>query len=124
MFKFYNPNPRGRRVGDCTVRALTAALDLTWHEAYDLMCRKGAEVCDMPSANAVWGETLRERGMVREVIPDLCPACYTIGEFAADNPSGLFVVGTGNHVVTIDNGTVYDSWDSRCEIPQYYYRRR
>lgn len=123
MYKFYNPNPCGRRVGDCSVRALTIALDTDWHSAYDYMCRKGAEVCDMPSSNAVWGDVLREQGMIRHVVSNACPECYSIGDFAADNPHGLYVVGTGNHVVSIYDGTIYDSWDSRFEIPQYYFRR-
>ena len=33
-YKYYNPNPVGRSVGDCTVRAIAKALDQTWEETY------------------------------------------------------------------------------------------
>lgn len=31
----YNPNPVGRSVGDCAIRAVAKALDVTWETAYD-----------------------------------------------------------------------------------------
>lgn len=34
MWQFYNPNPHGNRVIDCTVRALCKALDTDWDTAY------------------------------------------------------------------------------------------
>ena len=34
MFEFYNPNPHGRRVGDCVVRAVSKALDQDWQTTY------------------------------------------------------------------------------------------
>lgn len=32
MWKPYNPNPVGRSVGDCAVRAIAKALDVTWEK--------------------------------------------------------------------------------------------
>ncbi len=78
---------------------------------------------DMPSSNSVWGAVLRQNGFSRYAIPNTCPDCYTIGDFADENPKGTYVVGTGNHVCTIRDGVVFDSWDSRREIPQYYWKK-
>ena len=33
-YKYYNPNPAGRNVGDCTVRALNKALGQDWDATY------------------------------------------------------------------------------------------
>lgn len=33
MWKEYNPNPTGRRVEDCSVRAVAKALGITWEDA-------------------------------------------------------------------------------------------
>lgn len=78
---------------------------------------------DMPSSNAVWGAYLRGQGFKRYVIPNTCPDCYTIGQFAADHPQGLFIVATGAHVVTVDGGTIFDTWDSSGEVPIYYFTK-
>ena len=123
MWKLYNPNPAGRVVGDCSIRALAKALGVTWEEAYARAASNGFQMGDMPSSDSVWGSVLRQAGFSRSAIPNTCPDCYTIGKFADDHPKGLFVVGTGRHVATISDGNVYDSWDSREEIPIYYWSK-
>ena len=120
----WNENPVSRSVGDCAVRAVALALDVDWETAYALIALNGYLMADMPSSNAVWGAVLRQNGFSRYIIPDSCPDCYTINDFADENPRGIYVVGTGNHVCTIKNGTVFDSWDSRSEIPIYYWHKK
>ena len=44
---FFNPNPCGRAVGDCSVRAVAKALDLTWNDAF-LKRKAAAAVAGMP----------------------------------------------------------------------------
>ena len=78
----YNPNPAGRTVGDCAVRALTVALDVDWEEAYELIARAGFAMADMPSSDSVINAVLRSEGFIRETVPNTCPDCYTIEDFA------------------------------------------
>jgi hypothetical protein len=119
----YNPSPSGRNVGDCTVRAIAKALDIPWEEAYALLAATGFSLHDMPSSNAVWGTVLAHRSYQRHIIPNSCPDCYTIGDFAADHPRGVYVAGTGRHVACIIDGVILDSWDSSREILTYVWRR-
>lgn len=119
----YNPSPTGRNVGDCAVRAIAKALGTDWETAYALIALNGYLMGDMPSSNSVWGAVLRQNGFYRSAIPNTCPDCYTIADFADDHPDGVYVVGTGSHVVTIRDGIIYDSWDSSQEIPQYYWHK-
>lgn len=118
-----NPNPCGRNVGDCTIRAVAIALDLDWETAYALVVSAGFNMCDMPSSNSVWGAVLRSNGFVRETIPNTCPDCYAAEDFCEDHPVGVYVLGFGNHVATVVDGDLYDSWNSSNEIPQYYWRK-
>ena len=120
-WKMYNPNPVSRNVGDCAVRAVAAALDTDWETAFALISKNAYEMADMPSSNAVWGSVLRQNGFKRSVIPNNCPDCYTAEQFAKDRPEGVYVLGFGNHVATVKNGEIYDSWDSSQEIPQYFW---
>lgn len=120
-WKHYNPSPAGRNVGDCSVRAVAKALGIDWETAYVLITMAGFQMNDMPSSNSVWGAVLRKRGFYRYVVPNSCPDCYTVGQFADDHPEGVYVLGTGNHVVTVKDGVIYDTWDSRNEIPIYYW---
>ena len=119
----YNPNPVGRSVGDCAVRAVAAALGVDWETAYAMIARDGFLMGDMPSSNGVWGAVLRQNGFSRKTIPNTCPDCYTIGAFAEDHPSGVYVVGTGNHVAAVIDGEILDAWDSSDETPVYYWQK-
>ena len=122
MFVYYNPNPVGRTsVGDCAIRAVAKALDVDWEKAYAMIVVNGFRMGDVASSNAVWGSVLRMNGFKRENIPNMCPDCYTIKEFCTDHPKGVYVVGTGNHVVTVIDGDYYDTWDSGDEMPLYYW---
>lgn len=121
MWRYYNPNPAGRMVGDCSVRAVSAALDVSWDEAFDMVADMAKEMCDMPSSDAVWGALLRKHGFVRSVIPSRCPDCYTIGDFTEDFPFGTYVLGTGGHVVTVRDGVAMDTYDSTQQIPAYMW---
>ena len=121
MWRQFNPNPVGRSVGYCAVRAVSAALDIPWEEAYALIAANGYAMGDVMSANSVWGATLRQHGYHRMSIPDTCPDCYTFADFAKDNPEGVFGLGTGTHVATVKNGEIWDSWDSSLESPQYVW---
>lgn len=119
----YNPNPAGRSVGDCAVRAVSAALGTDWETAYKMIADAGFRMADMPSSNSVWGAVLRQNGFRRYAVPNTCPECYTLEQFAEDHPEGVYVVGTGNHVVTIRDGWVMDSWNSLMEVPQFYWKK-
>lgn len=121
---YYNPNPAGRRVGDCSIRAISKALNVDWETAYSIVTANGFLLSNMPSADSVWGSTLRQRGYCREAIPNTCPDCYTAADFCRDNPHGTFVLGFGGHVATVVDGDLYDSWDSSNEIPIYVWYRK
>lgn len=124
MWIQYNPNPAGRSVGDCSVRAVAAALNLTWEDAYIMIVETGYKMADMPSADSVWGAVLRKNGFYRTSIPNTCPDCYTAEDFCRENPVGVFVLGFGGHVATVIDGDIYDAWDSRDCIPVYVWYRR
>lgn len=123
MFIFTNPNPTGKLTGDCVIRAISIALNATWEQTYMDLCLKGLSMCDLPNANSVWGAHLKEKGFERYAIPNTCPDCYTIRDFAIDNPTGTYVLATGTHIVSVIDGDIYDSWDSSNEIPTFYFHK-
>lgn len=123
MYIEYNPNPISRRVGDCAVRALSKALDLTWEQTYTILVTHGYLMGDMPSADSVWGAVLRQNGYYREVIPNKCPDCYTVEQFCIDNPKGTYILCFGGHIATVVDGNLYDTWDSSTLIPQFYWHK-
>ncbi len=123
MWIFYNPNPYSNLVGDCVVRALSFIFDRDWKSTYLSLMMEGYYLGDMPSSNAVWGSFLKKHGFKRHIIPNECPDCYRIKDFCNDHPTGLYILATGTHVVAVDGGNYYDTWDSGNEIPIYYWEK-
>ena len=123
-WKLYLNNPAGKNVGDCAVRAVSAALDVDWETAFALLARNAYLLADMPSGNTVIGSVLRLHGFKRYAIGNHCPDCYTADDFARDHPQGTYVLFFGNHVATIRDGSLLDSWDSSRETPQFYWERK
>ncbi len=119
--KYFNINPTGKLVEDCTVRAISVATNETWEYTYIMLCLQGLIMHDMPHSNAVWDAYLRSLGWKRSVIPNSCPDCYTVKDFTIDNPHGRYILGTGTHAVAVIDGYVVDSWQSENEIPIYFY---
>lgn len=120
----FQNNPVGRRVGDCAVRAVAKALDMGWEGAYIALVINGLQMGDLPNADSVWGATLRQHGFKRMNIPNECPDCFTVADFVEENPKGIYVIGTGNHVVTAIDGNYFDSWDSGAEVVQHVWYRK
>ena len=87
------------------------------------LAEHGRELGDMMHKNWVWGDLLIEKGYSRYTLPNTCPRCYTVADFAKDHPVGTYILGTGEHVVAVVDGDWYDTWDSGDEVPIIYYWR-
>ena len=123
MYIFFNNNPQGLKIGDCVVRAISAAMNQSWERTYIDLCIEGYMYKDMPNANSVWASYLHSKGWKRRSIPDTCPDCYTAADFAAEHPEGVYIAATGSHAVCIKNGNIIDNWDSSDETVTYYFER-
>lgn len=122
-WQLYNPNPAQNRVGDCTVRAISKALEQDWETTYAGLSAYGFILCDMPNANWVWGAYLEDKGFEQFIIKRRGKRVYTVNDFCNDNPNGTYILAIDGHVVCVIDGSYYDSWDSGKEIPLYYWTK-
>lgn len=121
-FVYYNANPVHNLVIDCTVRAISFFIGKSWDEVYDDICAEGKRQRNMPSSNAVWSEYLRRLGYSRVPLPNTCPLCYTVKDFCIDHPHGRYLLALCEHVVAVEDGYYYDTWDSGDKTVLYYWR--
>lgn len=124
MFRRYNANPDRKQVGDCVIRAVSAALGQDWETTYAEIALEGYQLCDMPSANHVWGAYLRRKSFTRNIIPDECPDCYSVADFCRDHPHGTYILSLQGHVVAAIDGNWIDTWDSGDRAVLYYWQRK
>lgn len=123
MYQFCNLNPHGLRVGDCVIRAISKALDQPWETTYIELSIQGYMMGDLLASNAVWDAYLKSKGYRRETVPNECPNCYCVDDFAQEHSEGTYIVGTGSHATVVIDGVIYDIWDCSEERPLYFYER-
>ena len=123
MYKFYNPNPKNKFVGDCVIRAICKLEDSDWDTIYLKICFYGFKEKNMPAINEVWRAFLLDNGYHRFSIPNTCPDCYTVKDFCQENRKGKYLLATGEHVVAVVDGDYYDAWNSGDEVPLYYWKK-
>lgn len=123
----YNANSRGTSTGDCSVRAISLALNKDYREVKQILNE---------SAKRLRTHEYNSSKNIIEVISnvfhqgkytDIRDQKLTVEQFADQHPSGIYIIGCGRtpdahkqyryslggHIVTIINGKVFDTWDSR-----------
>lgn len=111
----YNPNPKSRNIGDCTLRSYCAAFNITWEEAFDIASEVAKENSSMiqyvPDKVLIdhFGCTVDEKYNKKTV---KSKDRITVNEFAMSHPYGTYILHVRQHQVTVINGEYWDSWDS------------
>ena len=111
----YNPNPKERNIGDCTLRSYCAAFNISWDQAFDIASRVAKENSSMIQyvADKVLTEefncTVSEKYNKKTV---KSKDRITVNEFAMTHPYGTYILHVRQHQVTVKNGEYWDSWDS------------
>ena len=115
---------KAQNVGDCAVRAIAIAMKKDYLEVYkDLKKLNKGDSCRNGTPKNVWKKYMESNGW--RWIP-----CMTIGSGCQvhldenELPKGRLVVSVSKHLVCVENGVVYDTYDctregSRCVYGYY-----
>lgn len=108
MFKYYNANPFGRRVNDCTVRAISLATDETWSHTYnelsDFARMQGSMFDDVMYIDGYLDarfDKIYEKNDKRHL---------TVDEFIHLYPVGTYLITMNGHITCCKNGVIYDTF--------------
>lgn len=107
-YQYYNANVYNNFVNDCVVRAIATAEDKSWSDTYDDLSRiaKNNGIL-LDDVNFV--EPLLDYRYDRvKIYQD-----ETVGEFAERCDMGTYLVTMPNHITTVIDGVVYDTFDCR-----------
>jgi hypothetical protein len=114
-WKEYNPNPKERNIGDCTLRSYCAAFNISWDKAFDIASRVAKENSSMiqyvadkvltEEFNCVVDEKYNKKTVKGK-------DRITVNEFAMSHPYGTYILHVRQHQVTVIDGVYWDSWDS------------
>ena len=119
MYVYYNANPSGKATGDCVIRAISTITGLPWRTVHWDLAELSNEQYQMMDDNPIWHEYLRRLGFSIQMIQW---PCSRIKDFCRCFPSGMYILGTGKHVVAVIDGDYYDTWDSGNELAVFYWK--
>ena len=125
----YQPNKKDLKdeYGDCTIRALSKALGVTWLEAFDMMiplCRfyQVSNVFNAPSY--IERQMIEKLGFKYHGISNKRGSRRpTVDSFTKEHPEGTYILNVANHEVAVVDGRYYDTWDCGYKSLYGYYER-
>lgn len=128
MFIFFQPNPLEKQEpnksvrADCSVRAVCAALNISWEESYKQLCDYAAEVYEMPNGKIGFEHAIQKLGFVIQKMPRIQKGQkrMTVQDFASKFPEKIAIMNCAGHYTCVKHGDIYDSWDCG-DKPIYSY---
>lgn len=126
IFTYKNVNPKKRITGDCEIRAIAKATNMSWEAVVRGLAEIGIETGYCPFVKESYGLLLERCGFKKKPQPrHLDNTKYTLREFVREHPRGRYVVNMPHHVTVVVNGKNYDIWDctkSTRKIGNYWVK--
>lgn len=130
-YKYYQPNKMDVKdeQGDCTIRGLTKFFDVSWLDAFDMLVTYARRKQRLINSIDNIKELLKDRAVnYVSIYEPKKKNKVTVEKFARDNAKGgkflLYVrAGYSTHIVAVEDGYYYDTWDCGDRIVYGYWRR-
>lgn len=133
MYKYYNPNPTGKKnLCDHLVRAICAFEDKTWDEAYKALCEVAFEMKQLPDDMAVLRKYLNKQGYFRMTAdkrgdgtwPRVQDKVWNSWSALTDGWKTRYLCESRDYAATVKHGCLLDTADTRGRaLYGYWYKR-
>lgn len=122
-FVYTNPHPKGvKSHGDCVYRAISIATGKDWLTIYDELTALGRELLAPPNDKLTY-TTYIDRIADREDVK-VDGKRLTGKTLANRKDSKVYIIRTANHLATIRNNKLRDTWDSSDKAAYIVWRLR
>lgn len=124
-----NVNPKGRKTGDCSTRALVGTLGITYDEALKLQTEISLKTYYDPTSKQVMERVLAKFGYVKMAQPRKWDNTkYTVSEMdeiltKKEMQEGVLIT-VANHHTCITGGHIQDIWNCGYKTVGNYYVKR
>lgn len=126
-FKYYQPNKKDLKdeQGDCVIRALTKAFNKEWATVFTELVPYALEFQAMPNNKLCYEKYILENGGKWESIKvERGKKRPTVNTFTRSHKQGTYILRLAHHIVTVEDGFFYDTWDSGEKSLYGYWRIR
>lgn len=117
-----NINPKGKKTGDCVIRAIAKATKKNYYDVYKDLYDISVKTGYILNEKRCEEKLLEKYGFVKYKQPKKSDNTkYTIGEFDKLNVNGNIVIRCAHHLTCIIDNTLFDIWDCRYKSIGNYY---
>lgn len=109
MYQYYNNNPLGRHVNDCSVRAIALATDESWDNTYKILSDYARHQGITFSEIEFIDEYLDKR-FQKYCLPQNS-SLFTLKDFLSLSLKGRWLITMANHITCAIDGVCYDTFD-------------
>lgn len=124
MYIYRNLNPKGKKVGDCVIRAVALATGIEYRKVFFELCKLADQLCDMPNSTDVFGKYLVDHGFTKAVykVPKGSKR-DTVESLVAKHKKDILVIRVAGHTTCGYHGNIVDIWDcSDCAVYTYWIK--
>lgn len=110
----YNANPKGRRTGDCVIRAIAFALNKSWIDTYRALFENTLKTFYSISSKDNYKSYLKSIGCEMQKMPRKPDRKrYTVSEFCDElaEPRKTYIISVANHLTCIRDKALVDTWN-------------
>lgn len=125
-YRNVNVNPKGRKTGDCSTRALVGTLGITYDEALKLQTKYSLQTYYDPTSKQVMEKVLNEFGYIKMKQPKKADGrkyqVRELDQILSDKQLNEGVLVTvANHHTCITGTYLQDTWDCGYKSVGNYY---
>lgn len=127
-YVYFQPNDKDLkdRVGDCAIRAICKATNQTWLETFDGLCEYARNAQCLPNQEPAYKPYLEIKGWHYISIAKKKMSVSDVAKMftLCDSPFILYIrTGYRTHMVTIQGGKYFDTWDSGNKLVYGYWSK-
>ena len=109
MYRYYNANPLGRKVNDCTVRAIALATNESWDSTYNYLSDYAQQEAVMMD-NVIYIDKFLDKNF-EKIYTNAKGYNMTVDDVSKRWYKGTYLITMKNHITCCIDGVIYDTFN-------------
>lgn len=120
MYRYYNANPLGRKVNDCTVRAIALATGESWDSTYNYLSDYAQQEAVMMD-NVMYIDKFLDKNF-EKIYTNEKGYNMTVDDVSKRWYKGTYLITMKNHITCCIDGVIYDTFNPSDRLVWEVYR--
>ena len=120
MYRYYNANPLGRKVNDCTVRAIALATGKSWDSTYNYLSDYAQQEAVMMD-NVMYIDKFLDKNF-EKIYTNEKGYNMTVDDVSKRWYKETYLITMKNHITCCIDGVIYDTFNPSDRLAWEVYR--